>query len=241
MNVAELYAPPSITESETEARAPIAGSIPFTVGDVIRQAWRSYRPQAVRLSLLTALGYGLSTAVGAACGFLGGMVSGGLANPLVGLAVGTAVPQILSFVFSTWISIGMLRLSLAAARQKPVTAALLFSGGDALWPMIGSSLIVAFLVLCGLITLIVPGIVLAFALSNTTWLVADKRAGAYESVLLSQRTTRGKRAQLFALGLGCGLVLLLGFLSLGVGLLVAYPVAWLAMAHAYLHMIGEPS
>lgn len=240
MNVAHLYAPPSPTESQPEENAPIVGPIPFTLFGVIGKGWRTFRENAVRLTLVMTLGLLVSFAVGGVLGVVGELVGERL-DGAASVLVGTVVPQTIGFVVGSFVSVGMLRISLAAARRQPVTASLLFSGFDATLPLIGAQLVATFLILCGTLCLVVPGIVLTIALSFAPLLVVDRRVGVFEAISLSQRLTRGRRGLLFALALANLVVLLLGLVAFGVGVLVAYTIVQLVSAHAYLHLIGEPS
>ncbi|MBI2391705.1 MAG: hypothetical protein HYV09_19100 [Deltaproteobacteria bacterium] len=237
MNVAHLYAPPS---APTATAVPIRPARAFTAGEVLGAAWRSYKRQGFALSASTVLGYalifGFDWMSGAAGGVLAMAVSG---EPLPLVAAVAVLPHVANLLVGSFVSVGLYRVYLAAARGEEVRASMLCSGGDALLSMTGASLLVLFATLVSMIALIVPGIVVSLALSNALWLVADRRASAVESLGLSFRTTRGLRLRLLGLGFASGLVLLLGLLALGVGVLVALPVIMLASAHAYLRMIGE--
>lgn len=105
---------------------------------------------------------------------------------------------------------------------------------------LAAELLTGIAVLIGLILLIVPGIILAIALSFAPYLVIDKRLGAIAALKESIRLTRGNRWKLFLLMLAiCGLNIV-GALALLVGLFVSVPVSMLAIAHAYRTLDRAP-
>lgn len=237
MNVAQLYAPPSIS---TNATAPLRPARAFTASEVIGAAWRSYRPQAFALSGLTLLGYALIFGFDWVSALAGTSLKPMTVDAPASLIVAvTVLPHVGNLLVGSFLSVGLYRVYLAAARGEKVSAGILFSGGDAVLSMTGATLLVLFATLLSTLALIVPGIIVSLALSNVLWLVADRRASAIDSLGISWRTTRGLRLRILGLGFASGLVLLLGLLALGVGALVALPVIMLASAHAYLRMIGE--
>ena len=88
-------------------------------------------------------------------------------------------------------------------------------------------------VICGLILLIVPGIIVSLMLMFGTYVVIDRNAKAMDALRESRRITRGHLWQLFVFGLALVLLNFVGLLVLVVGLLVTMPVSAFAVAHAY--------
>lgn len=80
-----------------------------------------------------------------------------------------------------------------------------------------------FLLLC----LVVPGVVFLLAISQATFVAVDRGLGAGEAIGESLVLTKGHRGQLFWLWLAQAVVILVGLLALGIGVLVALPVAQL--------------
>jgi len=89
--------------------------------------------------------------------------------------------------------------------------------------------------------LLVPSIILSIALSLTGYVVIDKHLGPIASIKESVRLTKGNRGKLFLLSLTFVLIALLGLVCLVVGLLVALPVIFIAMAHVYRVIDAEKS
>jgi len=82
----------------------------------------------------------------------------------------------------------------------------------------------------------VPGVVFLLAISQASFLAVDRGLGAGEAIGESLALTKGHRGPLLLLWLAQSLVILVGLLALGLGVLVALPVAQLMSAHAYLQL-----
>ena len=91
-------------------------------------------------------------------------------------------------------------------------------------------------ILGGLILIIVPGIILLIALWPAFLLVMEDDLGPVDAIKGAWALTRGYKWQLFVLGLVGLVVVIAGLLAVGVGLLVAGPVAETARIVAYHEM-----
>jgi len=223
MNLAHPYAPPA-TATEPAPCEPRT----FSISGVLADAKETLRRQPAALigliNLGLALTLGLDLFVDAIAGAtLPGLVAGLLAQ----------------FVLNTWLSIGVTRIALAAARREAFSLATLFSGGDVLVPTLVSNLLVAGIVLLATIALVIPGVVASIVFTFTTFLVIDRRADALDSLSLGARLSRGLRWRLLGLSIASGLAIVVGVLCLGVGVLVALPYLHLVSAHAYVTVLGE--
>jgi uncharacterized membrane protein len=85
----------------------------------------------------------------------------------------------------------------------------------------------------GLIFLIVPGIFILAILFFVPYVVVDEKRGILQSLARNMELTKGIRLQLFLFILVLIVVNVLGVLALGVGLLVTFPVTYLASAYVY--------
>jgi len=100
-----------------------------------------------------------------------------------------------------------------------------------LYPVIGYASLVA-------LVLVIPGIILALALSQAGYLVIDQGQGPVAALKESARITKGNRGKLLLLGIAVALLVIVGLICLLVGVLIALPVASIAMAHAYRVLSG---
>jgi uncharacterized membrane protein len=182
-------------------------------------------------------------------GALIGIICVGLTLPIVldlviGAVSGTSLPGVVAglvaqLVLNTWFSIGVIRVSLAAARREEFSFGTLFSGADVLVPTLVSTLLVSAVVLLGTIALVIPGVIASLAFTFSSYLVIDRRADALESLSIGARLTRGQRLRILWLSTACGIAVLIGILALGIGALVALPLVQLAYAHAYVTVLGD--
>jgi|SRR3989344_1290146 len=113
-----------------------------------------------------------------------------------------------------------------------------FSAYGIFWKYIGTSILYALIVLGGLILLIVPGLIWAIKYSFAPFLVIDKGLSPKAALKESGAMTQGTRWRLVGFAIVVGLVNLLGYLALGIGVLVTGPVTILAYIHVY-RKLGE--
>ena len=84
-----------------------------------------------------------------------------------------------------------------------------------------------------MVLLIFPGIYWGLKYQFTIYLIIDKGLGIKAAMQESARMTNGKKSSLFWFDFVCACVMILGAICLGVGVLVAMPVVWLAGATVY--------
>ena len=109
----------------------------------------------------------------------------------------------------------------------------LFSGADAFFDYFIAYIIYMIMVGVGMIFLILPGIYLALKYQYVFPLIIDKKMSAFDAIKKSGELTQGNIFNLFGLAVLLFLVILAGLLALGVGVLIAAPVASLAYVHVY--------
>ncbi len=89
------------------------------------------------------------------------------------------------------------------------------------------------LAIIGFLLLIVPGIYLAIKYQYVQYLIVDKNMDVIEAFKESGRMTDGHKWNLFLLFLLFLAISALGFLALGIGLLVTIPIVIIAQAYVY--------
>lgn len=95
------------------------------------------------------------------------------------------------------------------------------------------TLLTGLIVLGGFILLIIPGIFFAFRLKFAVYLVIDKNLGPVEAIKKSWKITKGNVWNLFFFGILLGLINILGFICLIVGLFITIPLSMLATTFVY--------
>jgi uncharacterized membrane protein len=122
---------------------------------------------------------------------------------------------------------------LKAARGDKLQTRDMFEAFRNYWNAVLASLLVGAIVSIGMVLLIIPGIIFAYKLAFTPYLVVDRKMGAVEAVKESWRMTGGHAWTIFFIGLLAGPIIIAGLLCLGVGVIVA--IMWVALASASLY------
>ncbi|MBL8718159.1 MAG: hypothetical protein JNL79_19415 [Myxococcales bacterium] len=222
MDTTARYAPPADVDAEIVAPPRLS------IGAIYLAARASYGARSGTL-VIAALLYGVAL-------FGGGALLDSAAARTGDPVATVVVSQLLRAVLGAWLTGGLTRLALAAARDEPIVPWMVFMGHASLLPLFLINLVTmvggGFLLLC----LVVPGVLFLLAISQANFLAVDRGLGAGEAIGESLVLTRGHRGQLFWLWLAQAVVILVGLLALGIGVLVALPVAQLMSAHAYLQL-----
>jgi uncharacterized membrane protein len=104
-----------------------------------------------------------------------------------------------------------------------------------------ASMIKGLIVVGGLILFIIPGIIFSIKLQYTEYFIVDKKMDAIDAIKASWEITKGVKGNLFLLGLLLGLINILGFLCLLVGLVITVPLSMVANAYVYRKLISQSS
>jgi hypothetical protein len=169
-----------------------------------------------------------------------------LGGTVVVLVCGAIATIVLCIMFAPALS----RIALAAARDQRPRIRDVFDFRRA-GTFFGASLLTSLAIIAGMVLLLVPGIIVAIALSFVTFYVVDKPAlGATDAIEASWKVTRGHRLQLFGLMFLAGITH--GMLNAILGAtvwtsplrvalsLVIGPMCTLAMAQIYLSLEPQP-
>ena len=149
-------------------------------------------------------------------------------NPL--MLIGTLA----SSLVSAYLTIGVIRISLKLLdSKKPEFADLYSAKAEEFIRYLIGSLLYGLIVIAGFILLIIPGIIFSLKYQYYSYLIVDKHLDPMEAIKQSGKITQGYKWKLFLFGIVVGLITILGFLALIVGILVAAPVTGLAQAYVY--------
>lgn len=140
-------------------------------------------------------------------------------------------------LLSTWMTAGSTALFLRFVDGKKPAFSVLFSKLDQFLPVLGATLLVGLITAVTMLLLIIPGIYFALKYQFVIQLIIDKKLGVLEAMKESGRITQGKKMSLFLFDVECIGIMLLGFLALGVGILVAVPVVQLAATKVYRGLV----
>ena len=153
----------------------------------------------------------------------------------IGVSLIPYAGQIISLLIAGPLSVGVAFFVLKISRnQDPKTDDLFFSFNNNLGNSILAYLLVLIFAFLGFILLIIPGIIVALALSQTWFILAENPSmDSYSAVVKSKDMMNGYKWQYFKIGLrlfGLGLLCLL---TLGIGFLWLIPYQYVVYAKFY--------
>ena len=143
--------------------------------------------------------------------------------------------QIIYFLVTAPLVVGISFFALKIARdQDPKTDDLFFSFNNNFGNAILANLLVGIFAFIGFILLIIPGIIVSLALSQTWFILAENPSmGSYEAIIKSKDMMKGYKWQYFKIGLRLLLLGLLCLLTLGIGFLWLIPYQYVVYAKFY--------
>ena len=144
---------------------------------------------------------------------------------------------LLGIFLTAWMTCGYTKISLEYYNSKKTEFADLFTQLKYFWRVLGATLLIGLIVAAGLILLIVPGIYWGLKYIFTINLIIDKDLGIREAMTESSKMTKNIKLPLFGFCLTILGVMILGAICLGVGILVAMPVVWLASIYLYKRLL----
>lgn len=141
--------------------------------------------------------------------------------------------DVVNFFLTAWITCGLMAILLSYEQGKKLHISELFTHTEHYWRVLGATFLVTVIVSFGLVLLIVPGIYFALKYQFTVPLIIDQGLGVGDALRASERLTNGRKMSLLQFDLMALGVICLGALALGVGMLIAVPVVWLAYIAIY--------
>ena len=143
--------------------------------------------------------------------------------------------QILGMVIAGPLSVGAAFFALKISRdQDPKTDDLFFSFNNNLGNSILAYLLILIFTVIGIFLLIIPGIIVAFALSQTFFILAENPSmDSYSAVVKSKDMMNGYKWQYFKIALRLMGLFFLCFFTFGIGFLWWGPYQYVVMAKFY--------
>lgn len=143
------------------------------------------------------------------------------------------VEQILTWIVSLITTMGTIRICLNLYDNREVRFSDLFTNYKPFLRMLGTTILIGIICVVGFILLIIPGIIAALRLQFAVFLVIDEGLGPIEAIKKSWALTKGSAWNLFLFWLLTILIVILGFVCLIIGILVAAPVTYLGLTYIY--------
>ncbi|HVM65598.1 MAG TPA: hypothetical protein VMU14_12105 [Acidimicrobiales bacterium] len=207
----------------------------FDIGRAFSYAWAKFQANAWPLIAVMLVAFVGSVIAGIITAAIRNSVSGGVAGALLV----TALTQIIFFVVTGILQIGVYRSALTVTAGQPVEVGRMFNT-DMLGSYLIATIIVGIMTFIGLLLCILPGIAVLFFTFFFPYFVLDRRQQPWEAVRSSFMLVRANAGTLLPFAILAFLVYVVGFILCGVGVLVTAPVALLAIAYAYRTLTGEP-
>lgn len=148
--------------------------------------------------------------------------------------------SLIGFLLSILMTCGYTAMLLSYQAGKKLPFENLFTNFKPYWRVLGASLLVGLITGLGLLLLIVPGFYWALRYQMTVNLIIDKNLSIGDAMRQSASLTQGKKMSLLGFDFVCLGIIILGAICLGVGILVAIPVVWLAGIVVY-RQLGQPT
>lgn len=146
---------------------------------------------------------------------------------------------IVSWILSILVSMGLIKISLRFCDNEKARFSDLFSQYPLFFKYLFGSILYGLIVLAGLILLIIPGIIWGIKFRFYDYFIIDKKLGPIEALKRSSAITKGTKWNLFLFGLLLGLIDVLGFLFLLIGLFATIPTTMVAMAFVYRKLLAQ--
>jgi uncharacterized membrane protein len=147
----------------------------------------------------------------------------------------TIIGVALSIIFS----LGLIKISLKICDGEEPKISDLFSQYPLFFKYLFASILKNLITLFGFILLIIPGIILSIRFGFFDYLIVDRNSRIVESLRKSWEITKGNAWNLFLLYILLGLINLLGFFALIVGLFWSIPTTMIAEAFVYRKLSSE--
>ncbi len=175
-----------------------------------------------------------TTVVSGENGFVVRQSGSGLLGVLVSFAF-----SVIGFLWNYLVQAAVARGGLAVTEGRPIVLGELLSLNK-LGRIILAGIILGLLSFVGLLLCILPGLIVAFFGSYFVYFILDQDAGAWDSIKASFSFVKDNIGNLLLLFILSVIAIFVGALLCGIGLLVAYPVVFIAHAYAYKVLRGQP-
>ena len=147
------------------------------------------------------------------------------------------IASILSTILSAFLVCGLLKILLNYYDGEKAKLVSMFDHGKYFLRVLGAQILIILITFAGLCLLIVPGLIWALRYQFVINLIVDKDMGIREAMAESARLTHGVKWRLLLFDLALTGIVILGAIALGVGILVAFPVVYLAEIYVYRKLL----
>jgi len=193
----------------------------FSIKESVKYGWQKCKEHLKLVLFATFLVLAVSSVSG-----LGDASKGGY-------GINLSLFGIIVMIFLVIVKIGYTKIFLRMHDGENPEFVEIFDEYKTFWRYLGVSILWPLTVLGGLLLLIIPGIIWLVRFSFSPVIVIDNKIGPIAAMKESYAITKGNFWKVLLFWLSIGLINLLGFICLGVGLLVTIPVSTFAIIHVY--------
>ena len=198
----------------------------FEIGTLFRDAWRDYKANWTMFIVI-----GIIFILVSILGNLGTSF-----DSVTGVIEQSTIVAILGWLLQVFIALGFIRFLLNIVDGKEYKIEDLFRGARSIehfaFFIVVVMLYTAFIGL-GTVLLVIPGIIALVGFIFAQYLIAEEKAGIFESFKESWKMTAGNRWKIFWLMIVLLFFNVFGLLVLVIGLFITVPMTYLMYAHLY--------
>lgn len=147
---------------------------------------------------------------------------------------------VIGWIVGLLLGFGLIRASLAVTRGEKPEVSMLFQSEN-FGPYVVASILFGIGAAIGFILCIIPGIIFVVVFWFYGYVICEAPAGmsATDALKRAGELSKGRRWELFGLGVVLFLINIVGALLCGIGLLFTYGITALAVAYAYRALSGQ--
>jgi len=234
----DIDEPPRAKPSETTSlegygslKDAVNGNYDFNVGEVISEAWAKTKGAKTPLLMAFFL-YGF---VVICFNIMLGFLFFTLGFGEMGVSLLVSMMQIL---LTAPLSVGLFILGVRRSVDASLSSTHIFNYCDQTLSLIATTLLMYLCIALGFLALIIPGIYLSIAYYMALPLVVEKHLSPWQALEVSRKAVGKHWFGVLGLGMLIGLINMLGFLAIGIGLIWTLPMSLIAYGILYRNMFG---
>ncbi len=203
------------------------------IKDLFFRSWKVYKNNWFNFILIGLLFVIVSMIAGYSRGFDFNNITGDIVYN------SSAIMSFISWVISVYLGIGVIRYMFNLIDGNDVKLKSIFYGVDSISHfafVVLVSIITAFIILFGTLLFIIPGIIASIGLMFSKYIIIEnkgKNVEVLDAIKISWEITKGHRWKLLWICIVLFIFNIIGFLLIGIGLVVTIPVSFLIMIVIY--------
>ncbi len=231
------YQVPNAQLSMSKSTEVSGGGKDIDVGAVLSAAWDKVDGSKMAFFLGGLIYFFIVIALSVGTSLISAMLTAALDD--IGLSMVIEMSfSLLTQIVAAPLTGGLVMMGIRRAAGQNIEPGMIMSQFDKVLPLVAVNFLYGAAVLVGFFLFILPGIYLAVAFYMAPSLVVERNMGPIEALNLSFQECRKQWLNLFLLGIVVILLLLAGYLTMGIGLIWLAPLAMISSGLAYQHLFG---